>query len=178
MFNMLKHFITITRHRHMVMRYCFKSGLYLQGLLHDLSKYSPQEFFPSVKYFANGKYSPTTKERATIGYSKAWLHHKGRNKHHSEYWFDIDPTTKRYMPVEMPNRYLAESICDRIAASKNYNRKNFKREFVLDYFLNEKDRMIMHPNTKEKMEELLRLYVKNGEKFIFKYMKKNLRKNK
>lgn len=178
MFNIIRHFLTITRHRHMVMRYCFKSGLYKQGLLHDLSKYSFQEFFPSCKYYANGVKSPIPNQRKVYGYSSIWLHHKGRNKHHTEYWFDYNDELKKYAPVPMPNRYLAESICDRIAASKNYNRKNFSRQFVLDYFISEQDRLVMHPKTRAKMQELLELYVKNGEKFIFKYIKKNLRNNR
>lgn len=84
---LIKHFITITRHRHKVMRLCFKVGLYKQGLLHDLSKYTPSEFIPGVKYF-QGNRSPQAKERELFGYSAAWLHHKGRNKHHFEYWVD------------------------------------------------------------------------------------------
>ena len=39
-----QHFKTITTHKMWVMRYCFKIGLYWQGLTHDLSKYSPTEF--------------------------------------------------------------------------------------------------------------------------------------
>ncbi len=177
MFKALRHFITITRHRHMVMRYCFKAGLYKQGLLHDLSKYSFQEFIPSVKYYAYGKYSPNANERKSKGYSSAWLHHKGRNKHHCEYWYDYNLDLKMYAPVEMPNRYIAESICDRIAASKNYNRKNYTPDMALDYFLQEKYRLVMHPETIKKTEMLLRMYVDKGEKFLFKYLKKHYRNN-
>ena len=177
MFTFAKHFLTITRHRHMVMRYCFKSGLYKQGLLHDLSKYSLEEFIPSVKNYANGTSSPNAKERIKKGYSKAWLHHKGRNKHHCEYWFDYNLEAGKYMPVEMPDRYIAESVCDRIAASKNYNRKTYKPQMALDYFLSEKERLVIHPASAKKMEELLRLYVLHGEKYLFKYIKKNMRRN-
>ncbi len=159
MFKFLGHFITITRHRHMVMRYCFKSGLYKQGLLHDLSKYSPSEFFPSVKYYANGKFSPNANERNAKGYSTAWLHHKGRNKHHCEYWLDFNKELGKYAPVPMPKRYVAESICDRIAASKNYNRKNYKPQMALDYFLNEQQKLIIHEDSREEMKNLLTLYV-------------------
>lgn len=104
------------------------------------------------------------------------MHHKGRNKHHAEYWVDSDLIDKIYKPVPMPNKYLAESICDRIAASEIYNKKNFRPQMVLDYFLKEKDIIPMHEVTKEKMEEILRLYVANGKKYIFKYLKKNFRK--
>lgn len=178
MFKAVRHFITITRHRHMVLRYCFKCGLYKQGLLHDLSKYSFAEFIPSVKNYAYGKYSPNANEREKLGYSTAWLHHKGRNKHHCEYWFDYNKEKNCYYPVQMPNKYLVESICDRIAASKNYNRKNFTPQMVLDYFQKEEDRIIMHPLTKEMTINLLNIYIDKGEKYLFKYMKKNLVKNK
>ena len=86
--NMIKHFCTITRHRLLVCKHCFKLGLYWQGLTHDLSKYSPEEFWTGVRYF-QGDRSPNAAEREVIGFSKAWLHHKGRNKHHFEYWIDV-----------------------------------------------------------------------------------------
>lgn len=171
--HIFKHFNTITKHRHKVMRYCFRSGLIKQGLLHDLSKYSIVEFFNGAKYYS-GKFSPNHNEREDRGYSLAWMHHKGRNKHHFEYWTDINNQTRQYEPVEMPDRYIAESICDRIAASEIYNKKNFKPQMVLDYFYRESGQ-VLHPKTYEKMEMLLKLYVENGKKFIFKYMKKNMR---
>ena len=50
------------------MKYCFKAGLYKQGLLHDLSKYAPIEFLPGVKYY-QGTRSPNEIERLEKGYS-------------------------------------------------------------------------------------------------------------
>ena len=106
-----KHFITITRHRHKVIHYCFKLGIGFQGLFHDLSKYGFTEFWEGAKYY-QGNRSPNAKSREVLGFSKAWLHHKGRNKHHYEYWSDINPLTHVYEPVEMPLRYLTESFAD------------------------------------------------------------------
>ena len=117
--NVWKHFKTITHHRRLVRHGCFRVGLYWQGLTHDLSKYSPIEFWTGVRYY-QGNRSPNTAEREAKGYSEAWMHHKGRNKHHFEYWTDINPATRRYEPVEMPRRYLAEMVMDRIAACKTY----------------------------------------------------------
>ena len=171
---LFKHFITITRHRHMVMRYCVSCGLYKQGLLHDLSKYGFTEFFAGVKYY-QGTYSPHHNERKAKGYSAAWLHHKGRNKHHSEYWYDV--IDGKYQPVKMPNRYVGEMICDRIAASKNYNRGHFDRSIPLNYFLNEIDRIIMHEDTKQLTIKLLTMYRDDGQKATFKYIRKNIRNN-
>ena len=76
-----QHFKTITTHKMWVMRYCFKIGLYWQGLTHDLSKYSPTEFLVGMKYY-QGDRSPNNAEREDTGMSKSWMHHKGRNKHH------------------------------------------------------------------------------------------------
>lgn len=173
--HILKHFHTITKHRHKVMRYCFSCGLYKQGLLHDLSKYSITEFKNGCKFYA-GIYSPHHNERLEKGYSEGWMHHKGRNKHHAEYWIDMNLNTKLYEPVEMPNRYIAESICDRIAASKIYRKKEFVPKDVLDYFQMEKAIMPMHEHTKELVERLLILYVEKGQSYIFKYIKKNKKK--
>lgn len=173
--NFFKHFITITRHRHMVLKFCFKCGLYKQGLLHDLSKYSFVEFFNGVKYFA-GNHSPITNERSDKGYSDAWLHHKGRNKHHSEYWVDLNKQTGKYEPVEMPNKYIGEMLCDRLAASMNYNRGNYNNKMPLEYLYRTKDTTPMHEATFKKLEFLLVMYFEKGQKETFKYIKKNMRK--
>ena len=83
----IAHFKTITRHRNLVCQYCFRLGLYSQGLKHDLSKYSPAEFWRGATYY-QGNRSPNDAERAATGLSLPWLHHKGRNRHHFEYWMD------------------------------------------------------------------------------------------
>lgn len=106
------HFKTITKHKILVGKLCFKVHLYKQGLLHDLSKYTPTEFITGIKYY-KGTYSPNSAERNEIGYSTAWLHHKGRNKHHWEYWVDF--TRKGQVPAKMPYNYVLEMFCDRVA---------------------------------------------------------------
>ena len=75
------HFCTITKHKKLVLKECFRVGLYKQGLLHDMSKYSWTEFRVGCRYY-QGTRSPNNAEREEKGYSSAWLHHKGRNKHH------------------------------------------------------------------------------------------------
>ena len=124
MIHPVKHFITITKHRHVVIKHCRKAGILWQGLRHDLSKYSPSEFIPGAKYF-QGDRSPNEEERRLYGYSKAWMHHKGRNRHHFEYWTDYDPKTKLMEPVKMPPRYVAEMFCDRVAACRIYQGEKY-----------------------------------------------------
>ena len=115
------HFKTITKHKLLVMKYCFRIGLYKQGLLHDLSKYSPAEFLVGCRYY-QGTRSPNNAEREAIGVSTSWLHHKGRNKHHFEHWVDYSLDDEHViMGARMPRRYVAEMVMDRISASRNYH---------------------------------------------------------
>ena len=113
-----QHFKTITKHKILVMDGCFRVGLYRQGLTHDLSKYSPAEFLVGARYF-QGTRSPNAAEREDKGYSEAWMHHKGRNRHHFEYWTDLSLVSRNYDPVEIPRKYLAEMIMDRIQRHLN-----------------------------------------------------------
>ena len=129
--NVIGHFNTVTKHRWEVFKLCLKAGIPIRGILHDLSKYSPVEFFEGVKYYQGGTETPIAKERELNGYSKAWLHHKGRNKHHHEYWYDyISPDETPLMPY----KYIVEMICDNLAAGLVYNGKNWTRSSQLEYF--------------------------------------------
>ena len=132
--NIWGHLCTITHHRHMVMRFCFCVGLYRQGLLHDLSKYSWTEFRVGCKYY-QGTRSPNNAEREETGYSRAWLHHKGRNRHHYEYWIDYSMKPGEGMiGLEMPVNYVVEMFLDRIAASKIYERDAYTDRSPLRYY--------------------------------------------
>ena len=168
----IQHFKTITKHRHMVMRHCIKAGITIQGLLHALSKYSPSEFIPGALYY-QGTRSPNEEERERNGYSSAWLHHKGRNKHHFEYWIDVNPESKVYEPVEMPTRYLIEMFCDRVAASKIYRGSNYKDSDPLDYFLMGMKRgRPMHKSTAKHLHFLLKMLAEKGEDATFAYIRR------
>ena len=114
-----RHLKTVQCHRRLVRQHCFRLGLYWQGLTHDLSKFSPVEFWAGVKYF-QGDRSPNDAQRRDKGYSASWMHHKGRNRHHFEYWTDYGVSGEGIIGVEMPKKYVAEMFCDRLAASKVY----------------------------------------------------------
>ena len=148
------HLSTVTRHRRRVIAHCARAGILWQGLRHDLSKYSPTEFWQGVKFF-DGTHSPTEDERRTLGYSLAWMHHKGRNRHHWEYWTDYSMAQMRYVPVPMPRRYMAEMICDRIAASKIYNGERYTDACPLAYLQRGKMHDHMHPDTQALLARFL-----------------------
>lgn len=153
----LQHFKTITKHKITVGKLCFRIGLYKQGLLHDFSKYAPSEFMTGVHYY-QGTMSPNSAERNAIGYSTAWLHHKGRNKHHWEYWVDF--TRSGLKPAKMPTKYVLEMFCDRVAASMVYRGKDYDDSYPLQYYESGKHSYIMHPQTRALLEELL-IYLKD-----------------
>ena len=173
------HFKTITQHRILVRRYCFRLGLYVQGLTHDLSKYAPAEFWRGAKYY-QGNRSPNDAERKETGLSIAWLHHKGRNRHHFEYWIDycIAPDGSVYMGgCKMPIRYVAEMFCDRIAACRVYLKERYNDSSAYDYFIRSRDHLMIHPETAEELETMLRVLKEQGEDAAFAYVRRRL-KNK
>ena len=172
------HLHTVNAHRRLVRKYCFKLGIYRQGLMHDLSKYSPSEFIPGVKYYQDGHRSPNNVQREDEGVSKAWLHHKGRNKHHFEYWIDYDVDGSRTVlaGMKMPVKYVAEMFCDRIAASRIYNKEKYKDSDPLDYYIKGLGHYIMHPETDALLHKLLQMLADKGEEYTFEYIKKNVLK--
>ena len=176
-----KHLKTITYHKYLVMKGCFAVGLYRQGLLHDLSKYLPAEFIVGARYF-QGNRSPNNAEREAVGYSSAWLHHKGRNRHHYEYWIDYcadeGGIRSGMKPAPMPDRYIIEMFMDRIAASKVYNGAAYTDRDPLTYYERGAGRMhaYQHPYTRKRLEKLLHLLADKGEDKTFAYIRSRRRK--
>ena len=181
------HFQTITRHKMMVMSMCFKVGLYKQGLLHDLSQYHPIEFLPGVKY-DQGDRSPINAEKEKNIVSPGWLHHKGRNRHHFEYWIDYsvrppknpEPGSEsngRLTGMKMPKRFVAEMVIDRIGASKNYQKEHYTDSHPLEYYLRGLHIMMINPETEYLTRYLLTMLSKKGEKQMLHYMKYKLLKH-
>lgn len=172
--NMIGHIKTVTRHRALVCKHCFRAGIYLQGLTHDLSKFSPEEFWISCRMY-QGTRSPNEAERELKGYSSAWIHHKGVNKHHFEHWTDYNPVTKKVEPVKMPIEYVIEMFCDRVAASKVYMGKNYNDSCPLEYFEHAKGRRVIHPETSDLLEKLLIMLAENGEDYTFAYIRRHMK---
>ena len=174
--NAIHHFQTIHHHKMLVMKHCFKVGLYKQGLLHDLSKYTWVEFKTGVRYYRGYK-SPNTVEREETGISRAWLHHKGRNPHHLEYWIDYSADkSKGFAGMKMPVKYVVEMFCDRVAASKNYQKDKYRDDSALKYFEAGKNRYgdLFHPKSKALLEDLLQKLAKDGEEETFRYIREEV----
>lgn len=173
----IAHFKTITEHRNLVCRYCLRLGLVRQGLCHDLSKYSPTEFWRGARFY-QGFRSPNDEERRETGVSLAWLHHKGRNRHHFEYWIDYQRKpdgSVGYGGNKMPIRYVAEMFCDRVAASKVYLGARYTNDAPYEYYVRSKNEILIHPETGAEIEEMLRVLKDEGEEAAFRYVRRRLR---
>jgi hypothetical protein len=170
------HLRTVLHHKYLVAQGCFQVGLYYQGVMHDLSKFSPEEILNGFRYYQGGKQSPNNGERVMKGYSAAWMHHKGRNRHHFEYWTDYSIEAARkgepaLHPVQMPRRYVAEMLMDRIAASKTYMKENYTDASPLEYYRRGKAGTRMHPQTAKELELMLKILAKKGERRCFHFVK-------
>lgn len=166
------HFLTITKHHILVRKLCFKVGLYRQGLLHDLSKYSPTEFLMGCRYY-QGDRSPNNAEREATGVSTAWLHHKGRNRHHFEYWVDYSLDDEHIiMGARMPRKYVAEMVMDRISASRTYMKDRYTSSAPLRYYLQGKEKLwFIERHTSKELEGLLRILDRYGEEMLIRYIR-------
>lgn len=173
---MAGHLHTILHHKLLVAEGCFQVGLYGQGLTHDLSKFSPVEFLNGCRYYQHGKQSPNNGERVSKGYSEAWIHHKGHNRHHYEHWTDYNVRAAEagefpVRPVKMPRKYVAEMLMDRIAASKNYLKDCYTQHEPLKYYLNGKAGALMHPDTARELSGMLRILDERGEEECFRFVR-------
>lgn len=175
--NFIGHFKTITHHKLLVMGYCFRVGLIRQGLMHDMSKYSPTEFLVGAKYYS-GTRSPNASEREELGYSTAWMHHKGRNRHHLEYWTDYGVGTPNMEGQPMPTKYMVELCLDRIAACRVYNGDRYTDRDPLDYLEKSRDSRLMHPKTQAQVVEILTMLSEKGEKETLRYIRQVVLKEK
>ncbi|MCI7802791.1 MAG: DUF5662 family protein [Floccifex porci] len=168
----LQHLKTITQHKIKVTWLCFRCHLFKQGLLHDLSKYSYIELKTGFKYY-QGYRSPIDAEKEEKGYSLGWLHHKGRNKHHWEYWLDFGKDG--IYPCQMPVNYVIEMFCDRVAASMIYQKEKYTDSSALDYYIQGRDKILIHPNTDALIFSLLTYLSKNGLDKTIEYIKKEVK---
>lgn len=171
------HLRTINHHKMLVTRTCFKVGLYWQGICHDLSKYHPVEFIPGVIYY-QGVCSPINREKELKKCSRGWLHHKGRNPHHFEYWIDYSFKPRGLVGMKMPKKYVAEMVIDRICASKNYMKEKYKDSSALEYYMNGREMMLVDPETDFLSVYLLTMLSRKGEDYLLRYMKKVLLKHR
>lgn len=154
------HLKTITKHKLLVCKHCFKCGIYKRGLCHDNSKFGPTEFFAGVRNF-QGTRSPIDAEKEKYGYSLAWQHHKGHNPHHWEYWID-NLGERKNTPIQIPEEYVIEMICDWLGAGQTYLGDKWNRHEPLSYYNKVRSGRIIHPATEQIILYLLTIIDEQG----------------
>lgn len=174
--NAWHHLGTVSRHKWLVFEACARCGIPWQGLVHDLSKFSPDEFLVGINYY-QGNRSPNAAERHDKGFSRGWIHHKGRNKHHYEYWLDVTKAEMaRCMAAPSPRAIWVEMLCDRIAASKVYEKEHYTDASPLEYYKRElsSGNIEIHPDSAAFLLVLLEHLAEHGEAETLHYIRKNI----
>lgn len=168
---LFKHIKLVCRHKHYVFLAACEGGIPIRGFFHDMSKFSPIELFNSAQYYT-GCGSPIDKEKASKGYSYAWLHHRGHNPHHWEYW--IENLSSGGEALKIPSKFIKEMICDWIGSGKAYNKTGWTRESPYYFFMNKVNNGLikMHPESLELCANILHDYAFNSTyslKDVFKH---------
>lgn len=172
--NKKKHLSTIRKHRKEVRKVCFKMGIPLQGILHDLSKYSKEEM-EIAKWYVGTK-SPHAVCREKLGYSPCWPYHYHKNKHHWQYWLDIEDWPDKVYAIKMPYKYVIEMFADFVGAGKAYMGEKWTHRAPYQYFLDCcKGKRLMHSDSESLLECLLveMSDLHRSEKEFYDWYKKN-----
>ncbi len=111
----------LIRHKWFVFIECCKEGIIWRGIVHDISKILPTEFFPYANHDFDaerdetGYYKPT--DTGDKKFDFAWLLHQKRNRHHWQWWI-LPEDNGGVKVLEMPIKYRKEMVCDWRGAGK------------------------------------------------------------
>lgn len=154
------HFEYTMRHKWFVFIECCKMGIPVQGIFHDMSKFTIKEFVPYALFFfdENGKkidgirdktgaYNPLATGNSS--FESAWFWHQARNKHHWQYWISLGDHCS-YSAIEIPRKYVLEMIADWRGAGMAQSTPN-----VLKWYESSKDKMVLHIETRKMIEQIL-----------------------
>ena len=148
----------LIKHKWFVFLECCKEGIFWQGVIHDLSKFKPDEFFPYANHFYGEKKYQDVKDRNETGYYKpidtgddafdfAWLLHQKRNRHHWQWWI-LPYDNGTFKILEMPLKYKKEMFCDWKGAAKAQGYK----DNTIVWYEKHKDKMQLGPETRAWIE--------------------------
>lgn len=149
----LKYLKYVFVHKWYVAIECMKVGAFWSAKTHDLSKFRPSEFFPYVEHFYGEdkkEYSDFHEPGEDIVFDTAWLKHIHRNPHHWQYWV-LKEDSGEVKTIPMTNRYRKEMLCDWRGAGKAQG----KGDNTVGWYKENKDKMILHPDTRQWIEDQL-----------------------
>lgn len=170
-----QYFKYVWRHKWYVFIECCKLGIPFRGLVHDLSKYRPREWFPYTEYFYGGErktreeiskdWAPwkkyefgeaheaamkQSKESIKEEFDKAWLYHQRKNLHHWQWWI-LKYDNGELVKIEMPIAYAKEMVADWRGAGRAITGK----DDILEWYGKNREKIQIHENTRTYIEELM-----------------------
>jgi len=145
----LRYLLYILKHKWYVGKVCFTDGLWIHAITHDLSKFSPREFFAYAdKFYGKPTANAREEKRRELRFQKAWNHHQNRNKHHWNYWVAVNGSKQE--PVPMPMRYIYQMIADWHGMADQRGAKRWL------FYNTARNQMILHQLTRIKVEQIKR----------------------
>lgn len=174
MINHLRYLRYVIKHKYFV----FQAGMELHVplwrlIIHDWTKFLPSEWFPYRRFFYGSIPSSKSggpKRKATYEFECAWNLHQKRNDHHWQHWVRIgDDGT--IVPLPMSPNAFREMIADWKGAGKAITGKDDTDE----WYMKNRDQMLLHPNTRLWVEEWLHVEEKHPD--ILQYIQ-DLKDNK
>lgn len=165
----------VLRHKWFVFQACLRLGVPLWiAVLHDWDKFLPDEWFPYARTF----YKPDGSKQyvESIEFTRAWMFHQHRNKHHWQWWLNAGNTPLRFTNIlvwdrgtaawvkdvavdwngqisirePMPDVYRREMLADWIGAGRAMGKPN-----TWEWYDANKDNIKMHPDTRVWIEDQL-----------------------
>lgn len=161
----------VLRHKWFVLLKCIDFGIGWRGIVHDISKFSPSEWFPYVDKFYGGpweKYSDRhgdarnfpgykyTQEWVDERFRTAWLHHQRRNPHHWQYWV-LRNDDGTIVCLEIPRKCALEMVADWWGAGRAIKTHHDGGEYdeLQEWYAKNRDKIMLHDNTREFVEEIV-----------------------
>lgn len=159
----LRYLQYVLRHKWFVFLWCCHYGIPWLGIVHDLSKFHPREWFPYVDKFYGGKYPERhhgdarnwfddeyTQSWVDRRFDEAWNHHQKRNPHHHQYWV-LREDSGKVKCLRIPHHYRLEMLADWNGAGEAINGKVDTR----NWYLKNRTNMLLHPDTRLWIERML-----------------------
>lgn len=163
----LKYLRYILRHKYFVFIECCKLGIPWQGMIHDLSKFSPAEWTAYVHKFFGGPWPKALEihgdrrnsiswfqENVDSAFDRAWQHHQDHNPHHWEHWSItggvIVDGNSIHEGIQIPHNYILEMFADWTAMSKAKGEPNCRK-----WYQQNRSSIVLHPASRQTLETMI-----------------------
>jgi hypothetical protein len=148
----IKYLKALLRHKWFVFLASIKLGVPFLGIIHDWSKFLPNEFIAYARSFYGPHAYDDRPDSVVTAFDYAWNTHQKRNKHHWQYWIltndELDGMV-RNTRMKMPERYVREMVADWIGAGRAYGNPDTRGWYLSN------DAIRLHPESTLLVHKLL-----------------------